>query len=403
MLRYTPEVPTDAPAAAGPLTSRPQGHVWAVDVVRLLTFAAVIAVHCVAYTDDPANPVANAAMMLLQFGREVFFSITGFVLTWSTIGRRVEPWPFWHRRITFVAVPYLTWTLLYYLVDLIIPPYPAWSWSTLGLFTVEGAAFYHLYFLLVSMQLYLVFPLLVRFVRATAGRPWRWLGAITAVNLVWLSVLQYVPVPQGSASWLWIHAFELLPTYATYVLAGCYAALWLPQLESLLRRHPGRALAVAAGCVVAAMAAYSWQLRTMDPRSASNVLQPAQTFACAAAVIVVGLVGVRWASGERRGQRWVAIGSDISFGVYLVHPLVLTLLLNNGLGTDHQRFPQLVCTILAFVGVVLGSTALAWLLRQTPLSLALVGRPRRRTQPRSPSTDATPAAATSRQTGAVLT
>ena len=35
---------------------------------------------------------------------------------------------------------------------------------------VTGTASYHLYFLLVSMQLYLVFPLLRRLLRATAGR-----------------------------------------------------------------------------------------------------------------------------------------------------------------------------------------------------------------------------------------
>ncbi|HET9690158.1 MAG TPA: acyltransferase [Acidimicrobiales bacterium] len=362
----------------GPLTSRPSGHVWAIDVVRLLTFAAVICVHCIAYTDDPANPGANAMMVLLQFGREVFFSITGFVLMWSAIGRAVVARPFWRKRITFVAVPYLTWTLLYYLVDLDITPHLSWSWSTLGLWTLEGAAFYHLYFLLVSMQLYLVFPVLVRLVRATAPHAWRWLGGVTAVNLCWLAVLEYVPIPHGTASWFWIHGFELLPTYATYVLAGCYAALYQPQLDALLTRNPRRVVALAGACAAGAMVVYSLQLRWMDPRSAGSVLQPAQTLACAAAVLVVGLVGTRWANGPRRGQRWVALGSDISFGVYLVHPLVLTVLLNNGLGTNDQRLPQPVCTVLAFVGVVTGSTLLAWVLRQSPVSLALVGRARLR-------------------------
>lgn len=360
---------------SGPLTRRPSGHVWAIDVIRLLTFAAVIGVHCIAYTDDPADPVANAAMMLLQFGREVFFSITGFVLVWSTIGRPVATGQFWRKRLTYVAVPYLTWTLLYYLVDLVIAPYPPWSWSTLGLDVINGGAFYHLYFLLVSMQLYLVFPLLVRFVRATADHAIRWLVVLGAANLAWLAVVQYIPVPTGTASWFWNHAFELLPTYTLYVLAGCYAALYLPRLQQLLRDHPARALVVAAACTAAALAAYVEQLGSMVPRVAGNVLQPAMVFACAAAVVILGLVGVRWSDGPRRSQRWIEVGSDISFGVYLVHPLVLTVLLNNGLGPPNQLLAQPVCTVLAFVAVVIGATALAWLARHSPAALPLVGRP----------------------------
>jgi peptidoglycan/LPS O-acetylase OafA/YrhL len=360
----------------GPLTERPAGHVWAVDIIRLLTFSAVICVHCIAYTDNPANPGANAVMMLLQFGREVFFSITGFVLVWSSIGRHVPTLSWWRRRFTFVVVPYLTWTLLYYLVDLIIAPYPSWSWSTLGLDVIDGGAFYHLYFLLISMQLYLVFPLLVRFVRVTAPHAGRWLAAVAALNLAWLGVLQYVPTPQGTASWLWVHAYEILPTYTVYVMAGCYAALYLPQLQQALRDHPRRAMAAAAACVAAAMVGYSTQLGSMSPRAAGNVLQPAMAPACVAAVIVVGLIGTRWSDGPHRGERWIAVGSDISFGVYLVHPLVLTLLLNNGLGTTHQILPEAVCTVLAFAAVMVGATALAWLGRHTPAALPLTGRSR---------------------------
>lgn len=367
--------------AAGPLTTRPSGHVWAIDVIRLLTFGAVIAVHCVAYTIDPADVAANGAMLLLQFGREVFFSITGFVLVWSSIGRPVAAGRFWRRRFTFVLTPYLVWTLLYYLTDLIIAPYPAWSWSTLGWDVIDGGAFYHLYFLLVSMQLYLVFPLLARFVRRTAARAGWWLVAIGVVDVAWLAVLQYVPAPtSGAGRWMWDHAYEILPTYALYVLAGCYAALWWPTLQGLLRRHPRRALGVAAACTAGALGAFAAELRWMDPRTAGNVLQPAMTLACLAAVIVVGLVGVRWADGPRRGEAAVALGSDLSFGVYLAHPLVLTFLLNNGLGTEHQVLPQVLCCALAWVAVVLGATGLSWLARATPLSIALIGRSRVRSR-----------------------
>jgi hypothetical protein len=42
-------------------------HLWQIDVVRLLTFTAVIAVHSLASTEQPDNRVAAGAMMLLPW------------------------------------------------------------------------------------------------------------------------------------------------------------------------------------------------------------------------------------------------------------------------------------------------------------------------------------------------
>lgn len=358
----------------GPLLARPSGHVWSIDILRLLTFTAVISVHTVAFTQDPTRVGVNGALMILQFGREIFFSITGFVLVYSTLGRPVEARSLWRRRVPYVIIPYLTWTAVYYAVDLVIAPYPAFSWHTLGLDVADGNAFYHLYFLLVSAQLYLVFPWLIRGVRATARHPFAVLGTVGALNMVWLWLLHYRPTPTGTLSWFWNHGYEILPTYSVYVLGGCYAALHVTQLQDALRRRPGRALALAAASIGVALGFYAWQLRTTDPRTAGAVLQPAMVAACLGAVIVLGLVGTRWADGPQRGRRAVTVGSDISFGVYLAHPLVLTVLLNNGLGNTAQKIPALPATLLAFVVTVVGASALSVLARRTPLSLLLTGR-----------------------------
>lgn len=371
---------SDAPSrgAAPLLTRRPSGHVWAVDVVRLLTFSAVIAVHTLAYTQDPGNEGVNGLMLLLQFGRDVFFSITGFVLVYSTIGRPVAALPFWRKRLTFVVVPYLVWSLIYYVVDLVIAPYPAFSWGTLGLDVIDGNAFYHLYFLLVSMQLYLVFPLLVRAVRATAHRAGWVLAGVGVLNVAWIGLLQYQPAPSGTASWLWNHGYELLPTYALYVLAGCYGALYLPRLQAALRRHPRRALLCALGLGGMALAAYAWQLRTYSPRSAGSPIQPIMVLSSAAAVILLGLVSTRWADGPRRGEGRVETGSDISFGVYLAHPLILTVVLSNGLAWAGHAVNPALATVVAFLAAVVGASMLSWAARRTPLALPLTGRPWKR-------------------------
>jgi peptidoglycan/LPS O-acetylase OafA/YrhL len=76
----------------------------------------------------------------------------------------------------------------------------------------------------------------------------------------------------------------------------------------------------------------------------------------------------------------VAAASEISFGVYLAHPLVLDLLLRNGLGNGAQVVPAPLATVLAVVGALLGASLLTAAAARTPLSRLLTGR-RRRSRP----------------------
>jgi peptidoglycan/LPS O-acetylase OafA/YrhL len=348
--------------------STAKGHLWQLDVVRLLTFSAVIAVHAIAFTELPSNAVAGGAMMLLQFGREVFFALSGFVLVYAARSRPVGAWMFWKRRVPLVALPYLVWTLIYWLAT----PGGRPGLGVLGTDLLDGNAEYHLYFLLVTLQLYLVFPWLLRFVRRTAHRAVQVLAVVGILNLAWLAALQYAPQP----GFWWVHAYELLPSYALCVLGGCYAAVHFERLHAFAERRRRRLLLLGAGAAVVAEAAYVLQLANLPPRSANAVLQPAMIASCVAAVIVLYLVGVRWARGPRPGQQVVKVASEISFGVYLAHPLLLQFLLDHGLGNGHQVMPAPVATVLALLGAAAGAAALSLALRRSPFSVAFIGRPR---------------------------
>ena len=120
----------------------------------------MISVHTLAFTQPAANRVVAGMMMLLQFGREVFFAISGFVLVYATRGRPLRLRRFWPRRYLYVAVPYVTWRAVYFGYSVLGPPTRP-SPATFGRDLLYGGAEYHLYFLLVTMQLYLAFPLIL--------------------------------------------------------------------------------------------------------------------------------------------------------------------------------------------------------------------------------------------------
>lgn len=377
-----------APCPSAPISpSRSRGHLWQVDVVRLLTFSAVIAVHSLAFTEQPDNQVAGGLMMLLQYGREVFFSLTGFVLVYSTMGRPLRLGNFWRKRVLYVAVPYVVWSAVYYSYTVWGPQHAGVSLSAFGSDLLYGGAEYHLYFLLVTIQLYFAFPLIRRFVQRTAHRAVPVLAVVVALNLAWLGVLQYVSFPtNGAGLWIYAHAYELLPTYAMYVLGGCYAAMHLQRIQKVVEDKGRLLLGVAGVATLAALAAYAGQLPFMAPRVANNVLQPAMTLSCIAAAILVYVAGSRWAAGSRRNQALIETLSDASFGVYLAHPFVLQLLLDYaGFGNGHQVMPAVVATVLALVISATGGTAISLALRRTPLSLAFTGRPWRAEVKRQPA------------------
>jgi peptidoglycan/LPS O-acetylase OafA/YrhL len=347
-----------------------------VDVVRLLTFSAVIGVHVLAFTEQPDNRGVAGLMMLLQYGREVFFALTGFVLMYSTVGRPLHLHTFWRRRVFFVAIPYLAWTAVYYTYAVLGPEHLQPSLSGFGWDLLYGGAEYHLYFLLVTLQLYLAFPIISWVVRKTADRAVTVLVLVAAVNLAWLGVVAYIPTPGGAGGWFWDHAYELLPSYAMYVLGGCYAAVHLGQIQRFVDGHGRRLLQVAAVSALAALGVYAAQVPFMAPRTADQVIQPGMLFSCVAALLVAYVVGSRWAAGPRRRQGLIELLSDASFGVYLAHPLVLQFLVDYaGFGNQNQRMPALLATAMAYVITAGGATALSLALRRTPLSLLLSGRP----------------------------
>ena len=86
-----------------------------------------------------------------------------------------------------------------------------------------------------------------------------------------------------------------------------------------------------------------------------------------------------WVERGRPGAGFVTRASDLSFAVYLAHPLVLELLLAVGLGNDGQRVPAWLAPGLAVVGTAAGAAVIGFVARESRWSLALTGRPRRPT------------------------
>ena len=135
-----------------------------------------------------------------------------------------------------------------------------------------------------------------------------------------------------------------------------------------------------AGCAVAAVVTLVYFGAAVasgeTPSVASAVLQPIIVLWSAAAIVGLFLLGQRYARTPRDSglRRFFAYGSDRSFAVFLVHPAFIWLVQRYGHWwlTNVSPLPR---TLGVYVVVVAGSVLVAEIIRRSPLSLVLAGRP----------------------------
>ncbi|MFB8007132.1 acyltransferase [Nocardia sp. NPDC056000] len=379
------EIQQPAAEIGGGRRKRPYLH--QVDLFRIITFCCVIMVHTISSVNDAGSVAANAALALLHFTRYAFFALTGFVLIYQFGHQSLRARSFWPRRFALVGIPYVLWSVIYWAYSIHLGQIHgsvSWLLSRLGLDLLFGTAYYHLYFLLVTMQVYLLFPLLPKLLRRTEGRH-RWLLAASAVlHVLVLWTLAYPPFDGGLPAQIWMHVYATVLPYQFFTLLGALAAWHIDAVHAFLREHTR--LIVAAVLVIAVAAEGEYQLAVHDGQVAwvaSDVFLPERTLWFIAITVGLYLLGTRWADQRQHHDRLAKVvryGADRSFGVFLIHPFMLELLtpVLLPLAPSIGRF---WLTIVLYLGVVAGSLAGTAVLRRSPVSLWLTGRPMLRTDP----------------------
>jgi poly(3-hydroxybutyrate) depolymerase/peptidoglycan/LPS O-acetylase OafA/YrhL len=374
-----------APPAGSGVRGQRRPRVVALDLIRLLIIGFVVGVHVLSNGGGTVTPTLGAFITVFHTSRELFFLLTAFVLTYNYGWRPRVRWrAFWRRRYLLVVPAYVAWTLIYFLADgsRLHPLSVAASVFRHDLLT--GNARYHMYFLLVTMQVYLAFPVVRWLLRRTQGHHRALFVAACVYQLaLTLALRHHLSAPGPIGAWL-RGPSPWLPSYVLYIIGGGLAAWHFESLAAFTRRHTRAAMIVMAAGVCAGVGTYCAEHLILGetPSVASGVFQPVvilETFAYAWGLLTVGL---RWADAGARHRRLISAGSDCSFGIYLAHPLVLQglLMLAGHAGVlNAVRHAPPAAEVAALLGVgvpvVYGvSWGLAFLLRRSPLSLVLTGR-----------------------------
>ncbi len=369
-------------------------HLYEVDLVRILTFACVIVVHTTSHTAGPDDIGLYAVLGLAHFTREVFFALSAFVLIYSFLARPVSMKTFWPRRFLLVGVPYVVWSVIYFTASNLHTPRahdtPLDFLGRLVVHILTGTAWYHLYFLLVTMQVYLLVPVIVWVVRRLRGHHVALLVATGAFQLALTAYFAYgtdlPPWLDSTYSKIWFF------TYLFFIFLGAVAADHWSRLFEWVRTHRRTIGFITLGAGVLTLAVF-WLQHVALGWSYYHVgtpLQPIEmvwSFAVALGFLAVGSYWAERRTPGSRPSRLADWASDRSFGIFLTHPFVLWLILWLGDDWLAKTVPTPWLTPVAYVIVVLGAVGITELARRSPVSLALTGRPwqRPRREGRPPS------------------
>ncbi len=366
------------------------GRVEHVDAMRPVAQAAVISSHALIFLAPIGTSLVAAGLLfLVRFSRDSFFFISALVLTLTYVEHARFPFVrFWRRRLFFVGLPYLCWTVIYFVFINATPTGSFPYYRVDAHYLVSGAGlvnfltlfkngYYQLYFVVVLFEFYVLFPPLLLWLR----RARRWHVPVLVVALLWQCFYDVA---------LRRHLFpfalngrletRLIISYPVYLLGGMIFALHMREMHQWVIRH---ARAVVIATVVVAFVALSFNHVTGNSLVAQYLAPRLDVFAPLAVTFNIGailclyLLGVFLVSPKRQASTRAAVDSTsrASFGIYLSQMIWIPILLRVVLTLHLSAHLSWIVLSLGLVVVTfLVGYVFTLCCERTPVSLVLVGQ-----------------------------
>ena len=347
-----------------------------VDAMRPIKQAGVISTHSVLYFAPAAASVGSgAALLLLHVSREGFFFISACMLTYAYADLGVGGLRrYYGRRCLSVVIPYLCWTVIYFLYGLPTSHYASLHAAFKSLAHMAYTGYYQLYFLVVIMQFYLVFPLVLMLLKRTRGHHGLVIAA-AALAQVAVSIMMHWDI---FPTLMIRYGQQDALTYLLYLIGGGVVAFHLEDVHRWVCGHARLIMSLTVAAALAAEGIYFLAQHgvTTVLGSGNDPFQPSVIPFNVGAIACGYLAGVALVrpGRSRRTQAMVRSGSDNAYGIYLTQMLFITALVWLGWGHLTSTIPwPLLC--LLTVGIVFAcGVALTSVLARTPLAVPLTGR-----------------------------
>lgn len=209
-------------------------HIPELQLVRAIAIIGVLSVHASSSAIALMKGSAyyffyNFINTFMRFGTPTFILLSSFVLFYSYYSKPLDGKliaSFYKRRLLYIIVPYVIFSAVYFVYLKATAQLPLFTVAVLWEFLqklLKGDVYSHLYFIFISIQFYLLFPIVL-----WAAKRWPRLAyAFIPIGFIaqWVFVLFnfYDWQLKDKASWA--------PTYFAFFFTGAFLGIFFPKLK----------------------------------------------------------------------------------------------------------------------------------------------------------------------------
>lgn len=360
-----------------------------IQFARALAMFSVLFVHCTSYGIANLNPestfypIYTTLNTIGKLGVPVFFMLSGFVLFYAYYPREFTKKlviDFYKKRIKYIVIPYIVISSLYVTYyNILYYSYPSTTemLKSYVTFIIHGNASYHTYFLIVLIQFYLLFPILLWvFKKITSFKSWMFIFGLVLHLVFWNLNVKYSIVSNASIVFL---------SYISFFLLGGQLGIYYGQVRSWIAEHKGKLVTIFGTLyfvIITTLAIMDYSIFTnkftelmenypiFSINGFSYYLWIAQGLVASIFLILIGLYFVEM-KFEKIKTTLLNLAT-VSFGIYLFHPLVLNIVGKFLVTSNSMLFH--VYQFLIFIIILIVSWMITKLLMKLPFGWLFIGK-----------------------------
>ncbi|MEH7237415.1 acyltransferase [Bacillus sp. JJ1562] len=291
-------------------------YLFEIHFLRAFACLAVVGVHVSAthygMNEDTWNWFTYFINQYGRFGTPILVVLSGFLLFYQVKRRGFRLGHFLSSRVTKIVLPFLIWSLVY--------RYLLYYYENQELGRIKGEignilmgnAFYHLYFFLIIIQFYFIFPFLQKLFRTqTMMIVFLFLSFLVSYNL-----FGFNPDLEGVIG-EFIASKSFMPIWIFYFAFGGLLAYFWNEILSFATKRPWKMLTLILIISIGAVIEYTIYGDISNRRLTNLANIP---------LLSIAIIGIypflaRW----NVFKKTLTIIGQYSMGIYLIHPLILYL------------------------------------------------------------------------------
>ncbi|MCF6462185.1 hypothetical protein C3E89_02165 [Clostridium sp. Cult1] len=312
-----------------------------------------------------------------RFGSPIFMMVSGLVLFYNyrSIDEFNSP-RFYKKKVKFILIPYILWSIIYFLYDSYVYELSInrESLLTLGRDILLGESFAHLYFIFLIFQFYIILPLLMKYLtKPMEEKPFRVFAFFFIFQGVILLYGYYFKNPNATGIIKTFNQYywKTLFSWSFYFITGGLMGMHYERLVNFVERNMKKIfLAYIATTILYIGQVYYniWIHSGRDYYGRFGSIRP-QTMIYALATMPILIWLTRKMVGRYNNLKNFG---TYSFGIYFSHPLILEEIKRHLIGSfpSHIGYSRLSSLVLisglglaiTFIFVLLvGTLNIRWL------------------------------------------